>query len=207
MDSFVLISTDKAVRPTSMMGVSKRLAELCCLYMNTLTSTKFITVRFGNVLNSAGSVVPLFKEQIGKGGPVTVTHKDATRYFMSIPEACQLILEASAMGRGGDVYVLDMGEPVSITYLAEQMIKLSGAQPGKDIQIIYTGLKPGEKIEEELFFSDENLRHTGHEKILLSNASNRCDDGILEILGGLEKSVAEGNLEEMTKIMKSFVEV
>ena len=207
VDSFVLISTDKAVRPTSMMGVSKRLAELCCLYMNTLASTKFITVRFGNVLNSAGSVVPLFKEQIGKGGPVTVTHKDATRYFMSIPEACQLILEASAMGRGGDVYVLDMGEPVSITYLAEQMIKLSGSQPGKDIQIIYTGLKPGEKIEEELFFSDENLRHTGHEKILLSNASNRCDDGILEILGGLEKSVAEGNVEEMTKIMKGFVEV
>ena len=151
VDSFVLISTDKAVRPTSMMGVSKRLAELCCLYMNTLASTKFITVRFGNVLNSAGSVVPLFKEQIDKGGPVTVTHKDATRYFMSIPEACQLILEASAMGRGGDVYVLDMGEPVSITYLAEQMIKLSGSQPGKDIQIIYTGLKPGEKIEEELF--------------------------------------------------------
>ncbi len=207
VDSFVLISTDKAVRPTSMMGVSKRLAELCCLYMNTLTSTKFITVRFGNVLNSAGSVVPLFKEQIDKGGPVTVTHKDATRYFMSIPEACQLILEASAMGRGGDVYVLDMGEPVSITYLAEQMIKLSGSQPGKDIQIIYTGLRPGEKIEEELFFSDENLRHTGNEKLLLSNASNRCDERISIILGNLEKSVAEGDVQGMKKIMKGFVEV
>tara|TARA_B100000700_G_C14540103_1_gene621598 strand:- start:48 stop:575 length:528 start_codon:yes stop_codon:yes gene_type:complete len=175
--------------------------------MNTLTSTKFITVRFGNVLNSAGSVVPLFKEQIDKGGPVTVTHKDATRYFMSIPEACQLILEASAMGRGGDVYVLDMGEPVSITYLAEQMIKLSGSQPGKDIQIIYTGLRPGEKIEEELFFSDENLRHTGNEKLLLSNASNRCDERISIILGNLEKSVAEGDVQGMKKIMKGFVEV
>ena len=207
VDSFVLISTDKAVRPTSMMGVSKRLAELCCLYMNTLASTKFITVRFGNVLNSAGSVVPLFKEQIDKGGPVTVTHKDATRYFMSIPEACQLILEASAMGRGGDVYVLDMGEPVSITYLAEQMIKLSGSQPGEDIEIIYTGLRPGEKIEEELFFSDENLRQTGHEKLLLSNASNRCDERISIILGNLEKSVAEGDVEGMKKIMKGFVEV
>ena len=207
VDSFVLISTDKAVRPTSVMGVSKRLAELCCLYMNTLASTKFITVRFGNVLNSAGSVVPLFKEQIDKGGPVTVTHKDATRYFMSIPEACQLILEASAMGRGGDVYVLDMGEPVSITYLAEQMIKLSGSQPGKDIQIIYTGLRPGEKIEEELFFSDENLRHTGNEKLLLSNASNRCDERISIILGNLEKSVAEGDVQGMKKIMKGFVEV
>ena len=206
VDSFVLISTDKAVRPTSMMGVSKRLAELCCLHMDTLAATKFITVRFGNVLNSTGSVVPLFKEQIDKGGPVTVTHKDATRYFMSIPEACQLILEASAMGHGGDVYVLDMGEPVSITYLAEQMIKLSGNQPGKDIEIIYTGLRPGEKIEEELFFSDENLRHTGHEKLLLSNAANGGDDRIPIILDNLEKSVAEGNEEEMKQIMKGFVE-
>ncbi len=207
VDSFVLISTDKAVRPTSIMGVSKRLAELYCLHMNTLASTKFITVRFGNVLNSAGSVVPLFKEQIDQGGPVTVTHKDATRYFMSIPEACQLILEASAMGSGGDVYVLDMGEPVSIIYLAEQMIKLSGSKPGKDIQIIYTGLRPGEKLEEELFFSDENLRQTGHEKLLLSNASNGCDDRISLILANLEMSVAAGDVEEMRKIMKGFVEV
>lgn len=169
VEAFVMISTDKAVNPANVMGASKRIAEIFCQNIDRRSTSRFITVRFGNVLGSAGSVVPLFREQIRMGGPVTVTHPDMERYFMTIPEACQLILEAGAMGKGGEIYVLDMGNPVKITYLAEQMIRLSGREPGKDIEITYTGLRPGEKLYEELFHGME-LSGTTHEKILQSQS-------------------------------------
>lgn len=165
---FVLISTDKAVNPSNVMGASKRTAEIFCQNLNARSDTNYITVRFGNVLGSAGSVIPLFRKQIAAGGPVTVTHKDIERYFMTIPEACQLIMQASIIGKGGEIFVLDMGEPVKISFLAEQMIRLSGREPGKDIEIIYTGLRPGEKMYEELFHDSEQLESTEHEKIMLS---------------------------------------
>jgi len=163
--AFVLISTDKAVNPTNIMGTTKRIAEIFCQALNARSETDFITVRFGNVLGSAGSVVPLFKKQIAKGGPVTVTHPEISRYFMTIPEACQLILQAGAMGEGGEIFVLDMGKPVTIRYLAEQMIRLSGKRPNEDIDIVYTGLRAGEKLYEELFHTEEKLRKTPHQKI------------------------------------------
>lgn len=164
--TFVLISTDKAVDPVNVLGASKRLAELACQLHASQSQTHFVTVRFGNVLDSAGSVVPLFREQIRLGGPVTVTDPEVTRYFMTIPEACQLILQASAMGAHDAIYTLDMGEPVAIRMLAEQMIRLADKQPGKDIAIVYTGLRPGEKLHETLFHADEGYRPTNHPKIL-----------------------------------------
>jgi len=167
-DNFVFISTDKAVNPTNILGKSKRIGEMYCEWKNQQSNTKFITVRFGNVLDSDGSVVPLFRTQIKKGGPVTVTHPEITRFFMTIPEACQLIMQAGAMGQGGEIYVLDMGEPVKISYLAEQMIRLSGQVPGKDIDISYIGLRPGEKLFEELFYENEGKDSTCHPKILLA---------------------------------------
>ncbi|HEY3522016.1 MAG TPA: nucleoside-diphosphate sugar epimerase/dehydratase [Rhodanobacteraceae bacterium] len=165
VESFVLISSDKAVNPTSVMGACKRIAEIVCQAVAAGSNTRFITVRFGNVLDSAGSVVPLFREQIRSGGPVTVTHPEISRYFMTIPEACQLILQATAMGEGGETFALDMGEPVRIRDLAEQMIRLAGKQPGRDITIVYTGLRPGEKLFEELFHPLENYASTTHPKI------------------------------------------
>ncbi|MDX1555219.1 MAG: polysaccharide biosynthesis protein, partial [Xanthomonadales bacterium] len=165
----VLISTDKAVNPANIMGATKRVAEMFCQSMSARSQTKFITVRFGNVLNSNGSVVPLFKEQIARGGPVTVTHPEISRYFMTISEASQLIMQAAVLGNGGEIYVLDMGEPLKITYLAEQLIRLSGKEPGKDIQIVYTGLRPGEKLFEELFHEQEPYEQTAHEKIFLAH--------------------------------------
>ncbi|HEY7873278.1 MAG TPA: nucleoside-diphosphate sugar epimerase/dehydratase [Rudaea sp.] len=165
---FVLISTDKAVNPSSVMGACKRVAEIFCQNFAAQSATRFVTVRFGNVLDSAGSVVPLFREQIRNGGPVTVTHPEMSRYFMTIPEACQLILQAGVLGKGGEVFALDMGEPVKIRYLAEQMIRLAGKIPERDVAIVYTGLRPGEKLFEELFHDHENYQATGHAKIFLS---------------------------------------
>ena len=167
-EKFILISTDKAVNPTNVLGASKRIAELYVEDMNNKSSTYFLTVRFGNVLDSDGSVVPLFREQISEGGPVTVTHPEITRYFMTIKEACQLILQAGKMAKGGEIFVLDMGVPVKISYLAEQMIRLSGFSPNQDILIKYTGLRPGEKMYEELFYESEVIEKTSHEKILLA---------------------------------------
>ena len=171
VDCFVLVSSDKAVNPVNAMGASKRLAEMVCRTVDDASAaTRFVAVRFGNVLDSAGSVVPLFREQIASGGPVTVTHQDMERYFMTIPEACQLIMASATLGKGGEVFVLDMGEPVRILYLAEQMIRLSGKVPGKDVAIEFVGLRPGEKISEELFHSTESAGRTRHEKIFLARS-------------------------------------
>ena len=167
-EAFVLVSTDKAVNPANVMGASKRAAEIFCQNLNSHSNTRFITVRFGNVLGSAGSVIPLFRQQIESGGPVTVTDARMERYFMTIPEACQLIMQTVVLGDGGEIFVLDMGEPVKISYLAEQMIRLSGRTPGEEIAIEYIGTRPGEKLYEELFHEKEHLEETAHEKVFLA---------------------------------------
>ncbi|WKZ67439.1 MAG: nucleoside-diphosphate sugar epimerase/dehydratase [Flavobacteriales bacterium] len=171
VERFVLISTDKAVNPTSVMGATKRAAEMVVGAAAEGCSTAFVTTRFGNVLGSSGSVIPLFRRQIEAGGPVTVTHPEVTRYFMTIPEACRLVLEAAAMGRGGEIFVFDMGRPVRIADLAEKMIRLSGMEPGTDIEVAYTGLRPGEKLYEELLASSERTRPTHHPRILIGQVA------------------------------------
>lgn len=202
--SFVMISTDKAVNPSSVMGTTKRIAEIFCQELNRKSATQFITVRFGNVLGSAGSVVPLFQKQIAAGGPVTVTHPEMVRFFMTIPEACQLIMQAAVIGKGGEIYVLDMGEPVNITYLAEQMIKLTGKQPKIDIEIVYTGLRPGEKLYEELFDAHESLAHTDHKKIFLAQCRD-MDSGVLDaMLVALEQACASYNEPRVQELLKTL---
>jgi FlaA1/EpsC-like NDP-sugar epimerase len=163
-----MISTDKAVNPTSVMGSCKQLAERYVQAKAAQSSTRFVTVRFGNVLDSAGSVVPVFREQIARGGPVTVTHPDIIRYFMLIPEAAQLVIQAGAMGQGGEIFVLDMGQPVKIVDLARDMIRLSGLRENEDIEIEFTGLRPGEKLFEELYGEHEVHRPTSHPKIMVA---------------------------------------
>ncbi|MFQ5490613.1 MAG: polysaccharide biosynthesis protein [Phycisphaerae bacterium] len=187
VEKMVMISTDKAVNPTSVMGCSKRVAELYVQHLSARSKTQFVTVRFGNVLGSSGSVIPIFKQQIAEGGPVTVTHPEMTRFFMTIPEASQLVLQAGTMGRGGEIYVLDMGEPVRIVDLAQDMITLSGLRPGEDIEIQFSGIRPGEKLFEELSIVGEDVSRTKHPKIGIWN--NRPEDwdrlrvGIEKLLG------------------------
>ena len=203
--TFVLISTDKAVDPANVLGASKRLAEMICQSMADSVSTRLITVRFGNVLDSAGSVVPLFREQIRCGGPVTVTDPEVTRYFMTIQEACQLILQASAIGSQQAIYTLDMGEPVSIRLLADQMIRLAGKQVDRDIAIIYTGLRPGEKLHETLFHADECYRPTVHPKILQAEARVVSSDLMESIRFRLRDAVGKYDIELLALLLREAV--
>ena len=201
--NFVLISTDKAVKPSNIMGASKRFAELIVQSLNAKSKTRFMVVRFGNVLNSTGSVVPLFEKQIAKGGPVTVTHPEATRYFMSIPEACQLIMEASSVGVGGEIFVLDMGEPVRITFLAEQMISLSG----RPVDMTFIGLREGEKLEEELFFDFEQLQETKNKKLFLANVESLSWDVVSDKLIEVRSAVNDYDEEKIAGILKQIAEL
>ncbi len=203
--TFVLISTDKAVDPVNVLGATKRLAEMVCQTLAEARTTRSVTVRFGNVLDSAGSVVPLFREQIRSGGPVTVTDEEVTRYFMTIPEACQLILQASATGSQHAIYTLDMGEPVSIRMLAEQMIRLAGKQPGRDVAIVYTGLRPGEKLHETLFHADERYRPTSHPKILQAEAREVVGERIQAANARLRDAVSRYDLEELSLVLRETV--
>lgn len=205
VETFVLISTDKAVNPSNVMGATKRIAELYCQHVNARSATRFITVRFGNVLNSTGSVVPLFNEQIRKGGPVTVTHPEISRYFMTIAEAGQLILQAAVLGEGGEVFVLDMGQPVRISYLAEQLIRLAGKEPGRDIEIVYTGLRPGEKLFEELFHAHESYTSTGHDKILLARNGDAPTADLASMLQRAEAAVERYDTAQLQDTLQRLV--
>jgi FlaA1/EpsC-like NDP-sugar epimerase len=205
VEKFILISTDKAVNPTNVMGATKRMAELYIQTLNNKGKTKYIVTRFGNVLGSNGSVIPLFKRQIERGGPVTVTHPEITRYFMTIPEACQLVLQAAAIGNGGEVFVFDMGKSVKIVDLAKKMIKLSGLELGKDIQIVFTGLRPGEKLYEELLADKENTLPTPHEKIMIAKVAQPESHVISQALVELEQSVKEQDNVKLVKILKQVI--
>jgi FlaA1/EpsC-like NDP-sugar epimerase len=206
IERFVFVSTDKAVRPTSIMGATKQVAEMLIQGQNTcgLSQTRFMVVRFGNVVGSVGSVVPLFKKQIKKGGPVTVTHPDVTRYFMTIPESCQLILQAAAMGNGGEIFILDMGTPIKIVDMAHDLIRLSGLEPGVDVNIEFIGLRPGEKLYEELIIEGEGTVSTSHEKILVLKGA-ACN---LDLLNGkVDELAALAKKQDRAMIMTKLQEI
>lgn len=215
VEKFIMISTDKAVNPTSVMGASKRIAEIYTQSLNNelarenadrlIRHTRFITTRFGNVLGSNGSVIPRFRKQIAQGGPVTVTHPDITRYFMTIPEACQLVLEASSLGEGGEIFLFDMGKSIKIVDLAKKMIKLSGLTLGKDIQLVYTGLRPGEKLYEELLSNEENTKPTHHPQILIAKTRNYSFSLIKEQIYDLSALLSLHNNDAIIMSMKRIV--
>ena len=202
---FVMVSTDKAVNPTNVMGASKRIAEIYTQSLNGKSATLFITTRFGNVLGSNGSVIPRFKKQIEEGGPITVTHPQITRYFMTIPEACQLVLEAGASGKGGEIFIFDMGKSVKIVDLAKKMIKLSGLELGRDIQITYTGLRPGEKLYEELLANKENTIPTPHPQIMVAKVREYDHDEANTKIDGFLPLIAEQDNFKVVKLMKEIV--
>lgn len=206
VDKFVLISTDKAVNPTNVMGATKRVAEMLVQAMNKRSQTKYMAVRFGNVLGSNGSVIPLFKKQIATGGPVTVTHEEVTRYFMTIPEAVQLVIQAAALGRGGEVFVLDMGEPVKIIDLAKDLIKLSGLKLGEDIDIEITGLRPGEKLFEELLHDTENSIRTEHERIYITRLEEIDPAALAAALEDLWEESCQDNAIAIIRLLMDLVE-
>lgn len=206
VSEFVFISTDKAVKPMSFMGLSKRIAEQYMQGLSGLSQTKFLTVRFGNVLGSTGSVIRLFKEQLERGGPITVTHPEATRYFMSIPEAVQLILQATLFGKGGEIFILDMGEPVNINSMARAMISLSGKKPDEDVKIVFTGLRPGEKLHEELYEENDKCLPTPHEKIMSLNGVTSFDFDLLKSqIEELEKGIDEIDRYALAEKLKTIV--
>lgn len=202
VERFVQISTDKAVNPTNIMGASKRICEMIIQLYAQNSKTEFVAVRFGNVLGSNGSVIPLFKKQIAAGGPVTVTHPDIIRYFMTIPEAVSLVLQAGAYAKGGEIFVLDMGDPVKISDLAENMIRLSGLEPGRDIEIVYTGLRPGEKLYEELLMNEEGMRETRNKLIHIGKPIVMDKDLVKRTLYEMDKETDEA---KMRKLVKSIV--
>jgi FlaA1/EpsC-like NDP-sugar epimerase len=205
VEKFVMISTDKAVNPTSVMGASKRIGEIYIQALNKRSNTRFVTTRFGNVLGSNGSVIPRFKQQIEKGGPITITDPAITRYFMTIPEACQLVLEAGAIGNGGEIFVFDMGKSVKIVDLAMRMIQLSGLTLGKDIKITFTGLRPGEKLYEELLHNNENLLPTHHSQILIAKVKEYNYDTIVSLIDELIGVATRQDEMEIVQKMKNLV--
>ena len=205
VEHFVLISTDKAVNPTNIMGATKRVAEIYVQNLPRQGRTKAVTVRFGNVLGSHGSVIPTFREQIHKGGPITVTHPEITRFFMTIPEAVQLVLQAGSMGEGGEIFLLDMGDPVKIVWLAEEMIRLSGLRPYEDIEIVFTGLRPGEKLFEELLIAGEGVKATRHEKIRVLQATTLAPDFLRQETEALLAGTRALDGEKVLRILKELV--